>query len=105
MSNYVVCFVTASSSEEAKKIAVALVEEKHAACVNIVPGVESVYQWEGKIETGAELLLIIKTQKTKIPALIKRVKTLHSYSVPEVISLPILSGNRDYLNWIRASVK
>ena len=103
-SDYRLVFVTASSPDEADKISLALVKEKLAACVNIAPKITSRYRWQGKIETANESLLIIKTKKSLIPKLVARVKTLHSYSVPEVIAFPILEGNPDYLKWIKESI-
>jgi periplasmic divalent cation tolerance protein len=104
MSSYVVVFVTVSSAGEARKIAEALVRERLAACVNEVPGVRSIYRWKGKVESAGERLLLIKTARRRLPALTKRVRALHSYTVPEVIALPILSGNADYLSWIADAV-
>lgn len=101
----VVVFITVSSPAEAKKISDALLKERLAACVNAVPGVVSRYWWKGKIETGKEILLIAKTVKAKVPAVIRRVKALHSYEVPEVIALPVSQGNPDYLKWVESSVK
>ncbi len=103
MSTYIV-FIAASSSAEAKKISDLLLRGKLAACVNVLPGVASRYWWKGKIESGKELLLIVKTTKEKMPALIRRVRTVHSYTVPEVIALPVRAGNPDYLRWIEESV-
>ena len=91
--------------KEAKKIGRALLEEKLAACVNKIDKIESNYWWEGKIETAKECLLLIKTEKKWVKRLIKRVKELHSYAVPEVIACPIVAGNPDYLNWIAKSGK
>lgn len=100
-----VVFVTVSNAREAKKIAQALVREKLAACVNEVPHVKSTYWWKGKIESAGEVLLIIKTQSAKFGALQNRIKALHSYTVPEIISLPIQRGNPDYLAWIKDSLR
>jgi len=96
----VVVFITASNREEAARLAEALVSEKLAACVNRVDGVSSVYWWEGKVEHAAESLLVAKTRGDLVEKLVARVKELHSYTVPEVIALPILAGNPDYLKWI-----
>ncbi len=101
MSDFVVIYVTVSSEAEGTKIARALVEERLAACVNVVPNVQSFYRWEGNIRNDRELLLIIKSQGLHISDLIGRIKELHSYRVPEVISLPIVTGNSDYLAWIK----
>ena len=103
--DFCVVFVTASGLKEAEKISEALLKEKLAACVNIVRGVRSKYWWKGRIEKASESLLMIKTRKSKIPRLIRKVKKIHSYTVPEVIALPILQGNSDYLRWIGRSVK
>lgn len=90
--------------EKAASLALAIVEGKLAACVNRVPGVLSTYWWEGKVESAAEELLICKTDKLKVKALVKAMKTLHPSSVPEVIALRIKEGNRDYLRWIADSL-
>ncbi len=103
-SSYCALFVTASNRKEADKIAAALVKEKLAACVNVVPKIFSRYWWKGRVESAPESLLIIKTKKSLVPRLIQRVRKLHSYTVPEVIALPIVKGNPDYLRWIDASL-
>src|SRR4029453_12915704 len=95
--DYCVVLVTVSSETEAKTIARALVEERLAACVNIIPGVTSIYRWEGKICEDRELLLVIKTRGQKVAALRERIVHLHSYAVPEVIALPIADGSARYL--------
>lgn len=100
-----VVFITASNFKESEKISKMLVSEKLAACCNIVPKVSSRYWWKGKIETASESLLIVKTKKSSLSQLIKRVKSIHSYTVPEIIALPIPKGNPDYLNWIEESIR
>jgi len=95
-----VIFITSGSEEEAKRLGRILTEEKLAACVNIIPGVESLYWWKGKIESSKEWMLVVKTQAKMVKEVVKRVKEIHSYEVPEVIALPIVEGNRDYLQWI-----
>lgn len=97
---YIVVFITAANEDEAVKIAKALVEERLAGCVNIIKGIRSIYSWQGKIEDEEEVLLILKTQGRLFDALTKRVRELHSYSVPEVISMPITHGSEDYLKWL-----
>lgn len=103
--DHVVCFSTASSEEEAAKIGRALVEEELAACVNVVPGIRSIYRWEGKVEDGPELLLVIKTRRTLVDAVQTRLRALHSYSVPELIAMDVVGGNPDYLAWVAASTR
>jgi len=96
----IVVFVTTSNDEEAVRIARALVELGLAGCANIVSGVRSIYRWEGRMEDGSEALMIVKTRKDRFEALSKKVKELHSYSVPEIIALPIVKGCEDYLDWL-----
>ncbi len=103
-SDYVVVFITASSAAEAQKISRLLLEQKKAACVSIIPGVASAYWWEGKIESAAESLLIVKTSARLLPELVSLVKSVHSYRVPEIIALPVNGGNQDYLKWIDRSL-
>ena len=105
MSEPIVVLVTCGSEEEALKIANALVESRLAACANLVAPIRSIYRWEGKIWDEKEWLLIIKTEKHRFEELEKRVKSLHSYSAPEIISLPIVEGSSAYLNWIRENTK
>ena len=100
MPEPIIVLVTCGSEEEALKIANALVEEHLAACVNLVSPIRSIYRWEGKIWDEKEWLLIIKTQKQRFDELEKKVKSLHSYSVPEIIGFPIVEGSSSYLNWL-----
>ncbi len=95
-----IVFVTCGSEEEALSISRALVEEQLAACVNLISPVRSIYRWEGKIWDEKEWLLIIKTQRIRFDELEKKVKSLHSYSVPEIIALPIIAGSSSYLDWL-----
>ena len=101
----IVVFVTAANLDEAEKIADSLIVKKLAACVSIVKGVKSFFWWEGKIDKADETLLIIKTKKALLGKVIKTVKSLHSYQVPEIIAMPISGGNKDYLKWIDDSTK
>jgi periplasmic divalent cation tolerance protein len=103
--NQVVIFVTAGSREEAEVIADVLLEQCKAACVNIIPAVDSHFRWEEKLETGQEALLIIKTRASLVEEVTNLVKTVHSYDVPEVIALPIIGGNPEYLAWIDAETE
>jgi len=96
---------TAGSEDEARKIARHLVEHKLAACVNIVPQIESIYRWQGKVESSREWLLLIKTAVEKFPAVRDAVRELHSYELPECIAISIEDGSPDYLEWIGQSVK
>src|ERR687891_550854 len=95
-------YITASSRDEAKKIGRTLVEERLAACANVIDGMESVYWWQGKLTEDREVVLIAKTRADLVPALSERVKQLHSYTVPCVVALPILAGNPAYLEWLAA---
>ena len=93
-------YITTSSPAEAEKIGLALVRERLAACVNLIEGMRSLYWWEGNLQEGREVVLIAKTTATRVPALIERVKALHSYTCPCVVTLPLLEGNPEYLAWI-----
>ncbi|MFA5287299.1 MAG: divalent-cation tolerance protein CutA [Candidatus Omnitrophota bacterium] len=101
---YRVILVTAANKKEARRIAKALINNKLAACVNIISEVESLFYWKGKIDSAKETLLIIKSRKEKVPKIIKLVKSIHSYEIPEIISLPIAAGFRLYLKWIDESL-
>ena len=96
----IVIFVTTSSEPEAHKIAELLLSRRKAACVNIVPRIASSFWWQGKLDSAQESLLIIKTKASLLPEIVALVKTEHSYKVPEIIALPIIGGNVDYLKWI-----
>ena len=98
--SYIVILITAKDQEEAQKIAKALVKRRQAACVNIVPAVNSYFWWKDKLEATDESLLIVKTRESLLPEVIKSVKKIHSYRLPEIIALPIIGGSRDYLEWI-----
>jgi periplasmic divalent cation tolerance protein len=98
-------YMTAASRDEAKKIGRTLVEERLAACANVIDGMESVYWWQGKLTEDREAVLIAKTRAELVPTLTERVKALHSYAVPCVVALPILQGNPAYLDWLAAETK
>jgi periplasmic divalent cation tolerance protein len=104
MTNKRLVLTTASSPEESRKIARALVESRLAACVNIIPKVESVYRWEGKVEEAEEYLLLIKTTADAFAAVREKIQQLHSYEVPECIALSVDDGSPAYLKWIDDSV-
>lgn len=104
MQEFIVVYVTAGSGEEAERLARSLVEERLAACVNRIKSVQSVYRWQGKVEQSEEELLVIKTKKSLFLRLEKRVRELHSYSVPEIIAQPIIKGSPAYLRWLAEEV-
>jgi periplasmic divalent cation tolerance protein len=93
-------YMTAGSREEAERIGRILVEERLAACVNILPGMTSVYRWQGAVETAQEVVVIAKTRRSAFDALAERVRALHSYEVPCIIELPLGRGDAPYLDWI-----
>jgi len=95
-----VVLITAGSEEEAHKIAELLVNEKKAAYVNIVPEVDSLFRWKGKIDSAHESLLLVKTRASLLSEIISLVKQIHSYEVPEIIALPIVGGSEEYLKWL-----
>lgn len=101
----IVVYVTVPNKEAGKKLAASIVKERLAACVNRVPGVESVYEWKGEIQTDSEELLIIKTRESLLGALTEHVKANHEYDVPEVIAMPITGGNTQYLEWLTNSTR
>jgi len=96
----IIVLITAGSEEEAHKIAESLVNGKKAACVNIVPRVDSLFRWEGKLDSARESLLLVKTKASLFSEIVEMVKRMHSYEVPEIIALPIIAGSEDYLKWL-----
>jgi periplasmic divalent cation tolerance protein len=96
---------TAGSEEEARKIARHLVEHQLAACVNLVPRIESIYRWQGKVENSQEWLLLIKTSAENFPRVRDAIRELHSYDLPECISITIENGSSEYLNWLANSLQ
>jgi len=98
---YSVVYSTAPTEEAAQIIAQTLVSEKLVACANLLPGVTSVYQWEGAVQTDAEVVMIMKTRTELVDAVIERIKELHEYDIPCLTSWPITAGSPDYLNWIQ----
>jgi periplasmic divalent cation tolerance protein len=104
MTDKCVVLTTAGSKDEAKKIAHALVERKVAACVNIIPKIESIYRWQGKVETAEEWLLVIKTTVAALDGVRDAIKELHSYELPECFSISIAAGSEEYLKWIADEV-
>ena len=104
MTDKIVVLVTGSNVRECKRIAKHLLEKKLIACVNIVPMIQSLYHWQGKIADEKECLMVLKSSREIFPALQDEVEKLHSYSVPEVIALPIIDGAPNYLNWIGETI-
>jgi periplasmic divalent cation tolerance protein len=100
----VVVLITAPDAEQAGRIARQLVDEGLAACVSVVPQVRSIYRWEGRVEEGAECLMLAKTREDAFEALRARVVALHPYQCPEIVALPIAEGHAPYLEWLRTSV-
>jgi periplasmic divalent cation tolerance protein len=97
---YRIVLVTCGSIAEARRIGRSVVERKLAACANIVPSVESIYRWKGKVERAQEVLVVLKTTAKHLPKLEREVKQLHSYDLPEFIAIPIVAGSKEYLRWI-----
>jgi periplasmic divalent cation tolerance protein len=105
MTDKRIVLCTAGSEDEARKIARHLVEQRLAACVNIVPRVESIYRWQGKVESSGEWLLLIKTTAERFPSVLAAIRALHSYELPECVAIGIEDGSASYLEWIDQSVK
>ncbi|MBT3880357.1 MAG: divalent-cation tolerance protein CutA [Candidatus Scalindua sp.] len=105
MPDYIVIYITTGSVNEAEKIGRALVEEKLAACSNIISPIRSIYRWQGKICDDKEALMVLKTRKKHFEQIVKRVETLHSYDVPEIIAIPIIEGSSKYMSWLNEETK
>ncbi len=101
----VVIFITVGTDEEAREIANVLLTQRKAACVNIVPRIDSLFWWQGKLDSAQENLLIVKTKASVLNEVVSLVKEHHSYDIPEIIALPIIGGNQHYLEWIDKEVK
>ena len=101
----VVVLITTATEGEAHSIAELLLNQRKVACVNIVPKVDSLFWWRGKLDSAQESLLIVKSRASLLPEIVEVVKGAHSYEVPEIIALPIISGNEDYLRWIDSEVE
>jgi len=101
----IVVFLTAANLEEATRLADLLIGAHLAACVQILPEMESVYRWQGKIERQSEILLIVKTTRGKFAELEREVRALHSYEAPEIVAIPIVTGSQPYLDWLSESLK
>jgi len=105
MTPYIVIFITAQDLTQARKISQQLLEQHLAACVNILDGVQSAFWWQGKVDSAAEVLLVVKSHRQFLAEIMHRVKTIHSYDVPEILALPVLDGNPQYLQWIDESLQ
>jgi periplasmic divalent cation tolerance protein len=105
MKGFIVVLVTCSSLDEAEGIANILIEQKLAACVNVIPEIKSTFLWEKKLSKEKEVLLIAKTRGELFEPLAQQVKKLHSYDLPEIIALPIEAGSKDYLDWIKQATQ
>jgi periplasmic divalent cation tolerance protein len=104
MTDCVVVLVTTPDADTAARIARTLVEEKLAACGNVLPGVRSIYRWQGKVEEAQETLLVLKTARARFKEIVDRVRALHPYEVPEVVAVPIEAGFDGYLDWVVGSL-
>lgn len=105
MSDFIAVLVTASSQKEADDIAADLVRSMLAACVNVIPGVTSIYRWKGELQRDPEWLLVIKSRRDVFDTLVERVHALHSYDVPEIIALPLTCGSEAYLRWLDREIQ
>ena len=104
MTDKIVILCTCASEQESHKLARVLVEERLAACVNVIPNIRSFYHWKGEVESGAEWLLLIKSSRALFATLAGRLESIHSYEIPEVIALPILEGSGNYMTWLQANL-
>ena len=105
MSEPLIVLVTAGSQQEAEEIAGALVAEELAACVNVVPGITSLYRWQGEVQRDQEWLLVVKSRRDVLDEVVQRVRELHSYDLPETIALPLVGGSEPYLAWLVGEVR
>ena len=101
----VVIFITTGTDEEAQEVAKALLNNRLAACVNIVPKINSIFWWNDTLDSAQENLLIVKSRASLLNEIVKLVKEVHSYETPEIVALPIIGGNPDYLDWIGKEIK
>ncbi len=102
---HIVLLITTATAEEAQRISRVLLTQRKAACVNIVPRVSSFFWWQGKLDSAQESLMLVKTKASQLNETIRLVKELHSYDIPEIIALPIIGGNQDYLEWLDKEVE
>jgi periplasmic divalent cation tolerance protein len=99
-ADYIVVLIATDSEEEARRIGQLLVDHEKAACASIVPRVNSLFRWEGQLESAQESLMLVKTKASLFPEVAELVKTVHSYEVPEIVALPIIAGSEEYLKWL-----
>lgn len=105
MSEIIFVYVTTKDTQEAKQIALAVVNEKLAACANILPQMNSIYRWDDEVHDESETVLILKTRKEAFDSLASKIRELHSYDCPCIVVLPIVQGHEDYLRWIKNNVR
>ncbi len=105
MTDVVAVLVTVPDAGKAAELARALVEERLAACGNVIAGVRSIYRWEGKVQDEGEVLLVLKTARRRFPDLLARLRSLHPYEVPEILAIPVEEGNGAYLDWVDQSTR
>jgi periplasmic divalent cation tolerance protein len=105
MTDFQIVLSTCADREQAERIAHRLVEQQVAACVNILPGVQSIYRWQGNVESAAEVLMVIKTSASLTSEVQSTIASLHSYEVPELLVLPVSGGSEAYLAWLKASLR
>jgi len=104
MTDKIVVLSTCASEEEAEKLAREMVEQRLAACVNVLPGIRSYYRWQGKLESSGECLLVIKSSRERFDLLRGALEKAHSYDIPEIIALPVVEGAANYMNWLQANL-
>ncbi len=105
MSDFIQVFTTAGSREEARTIASAIVEQRLAACVQVIGPIHSTYWWQGQMEMGEEYLCLMKTSRSVYASLETAIKEVHSYETPEILAMPVVEGNEDYLGWLRGELR
>jgi len=105
MDRFIIILVTCGSKKESEKIVDRLLKKRLAACANLISRVESRFWWKGRIERGGEVLVILKTRADKFVRIEREIKRIHSYEVPEIIALPIVAGNKEYLDWLYSSTR
>jgi periplasmic divalent cation tolerance protein len=105
MTDFQIVLSTCADREQAERIAHRLVEQQLAACVNLLPAVQSIYRWQGKVESASEVLMVIKTRADLVPEVELTIANLHSYEVPEFLVLPVFGGSHAYLAWLTDNLR